>query len=74
MAGTISHMSKPTRNTETRTILAISLPLMAAYVAEMGMMITDMVIVGRLGGNELAAVGLTADCGGDSYLGRLSRS
>lgn len=61
MAGTISHMSKPARNTETRTILAISLPLMAAYVAEMGMMITDMVIVGRLGSNELAAVGLTAD-------------
>jgi MATE family multidrug resistance protein len=34
---------------------------MAAYVAEMGMMITDMIIVGRLGSNELAAVGLTAD-------------
>ena len=54
-------MSKPTRHKETRTILAISLPLMAAYVAEMGMMITDMIIVGRLGSNELAAVGLTAD-------------
>ena len=54
-------MNKPTRHQETRTILAISLPLMAAYVAEMGMMITDMIIVGRLGGNELAAVGLTAD-------------
>jgi len=54
-------MNKPTRHQETRTILAISLPLMAAYVAEMGMMITDMIIVGRLGSNELAAVGLTAD-------------
>ena len=54
-------MSKPTRNQETLTILAISLPLMAAYVAEMGMMITDMIIVGRLGSNELAAVGLSAD-------------
>lgn len=50
-----------TRRQETRTILAISLPLMAAYIAEMGMMITDMIIVGRLGSNELAAVGLTAD-------------
>ena len=50
-----------TRRQETRTILAISFPLMAAYVAEMGMMITDMIIVGRLGSNELAAVGLTAD-------------
>lgn len=37
------------------------MPLMAAYIAEMGMMITDMIIVGRLGSNELAAVGLTAD-------------
>ena len=34
---------------------------MAAYIAEIGMMITDMIIVGRLGSNELAAVGLTAD-------------
>lgn len=47
-------MNKPTRHRETRTILAISLPLIAAYVAEMGMMITDMIIVGRLGSNELA--------------------
>jgi MATE family multidrug resistance protein len=61
MAGTIAHMSKPSRQKETRTILAISLPLMAAYVGEMGMMITDMIMVGRLGSNELAAVGLTAD-------------
>lgn len=51
----------PTRRQETRTILAISLPLLAAYLAEMGMMITDMIIVGRLGSRELAAVGLTAD-------------
>lgn len=50
-----------TRQQETRTILAISLPLMTAYVAEMGMVITDMIIVGRLGSNELAAVGLAGD-------------
>src|SRR5690606_29276737 len=42
-------------------LFAISMPLMAAYLAEMGMMITDMIIVGRLGSAELAAVGLTAD-------------
>lgn len=54
-------MLNPTRHQETRTILAISLPLMAAYVAEMGMVITDMIIVGRLGSNELAAVGLAGD-------------
>jgi MATE family multidrug resistance protein len=51
----------PTSREETRTVLAISIPLVAAYLAEMGMMITDMIIVGRLGSNELAAVGLTAD-------------
>ena len=46
---------------ERRTILHIALPLTAAYVAEMGMVITDMIIVGRLGSNELAAVGLAGD-------------
>jgi MATE family multidrug resistance protein len=54
-------MSLPTRQEETRTILGLSLPLTAAYVAEMGMVITDMIIVGRLGSNELAAVGLAGD-------------
>jgi len=34
---------------------------MAAYVAEMAMVITDMIIVGRLGSNEVAAVGLAGD-------------
>jgi MATE family multidrug resistance protein len=51
----------PEWRAETRTILGISLPLTAAYVAEMGMVITDMIIVGRLGSNELAAVGLAGD-------------
>ena len=46
---------------EVRTLFGISVPLVAAYLAEMGMMITDMIIVGRLGSDELAAVGLTAD-------------
>lgn len=52
---------KPHWQAETRTILRIGLPLTAAYVAEMGMVITDMIIVGRLGSNELAAVGLAGD-------------
>ena len=52
---------KPGWQEETRTILGISLPLTAAFVAEMGMVITDMIIVGRLGSNELAAVGLAGD-------------
>lgn len=49
------------QSSESRTILAIALPLTLAYVAEMGMVITDMVIVGRLGSVELAAVGLAGD-------------
>ncbi len=51
----------PTRREETATIIGISLPLTAAYVGEMIMVITDMIIVGRLGSNELAAVGLAGD-------------
>jgi MATE family multidrug resistance protein len=46
---------------EARALLRIGLPLTAAYIAEMGMVITDMVIVGRLGSDELAAVGLAGD-------------
>ena len=51
----------PSRREETATLFRIGLPLTAAYVAEMGMFITDMIIVGRLGSNELAAVGLAGD-------------
>lgn len=51
----------PALRREVRTLFGISVPLVAAYLAEMGMMITDMIIVGRLGSDELAAVGLTAD-------------
>ena len=51
----------PSRQQETRTIFAICVPLLAAYLAEVGMLITDMIIVGRLGADELAAVGLTGD-------------
>lgn len=54
-------LTEAARQAEPRTIVAIATPLMVAYVAEMGMMITDMIIVGRLGSRELAAVGLTAD-------------
>jgi MATE family multidrug resistance protein len=53
--------SRPTRREETSTLLRIGLPLTAAYLAEMGMFITDMIMVGRLGSNELAAVGLAGD-------------
>lgn len=56
-----SEYNVPPRRREMRTIIAISFPLMMAYLAEMGMVITDMIIVGRLGSNELAAVGLAGD-------------
>ena len=46
---------------EFRTLLTISLPLAAAYLAEIAMMVTDIIIVGRLGSVELAAVGLAGD-------------
>jgi MATE family multidrug resistance protein len=45
---------------ELRAILRISGPLAAAYLAEIAMGITDMLFVGRLGGVELAAVGLAS--------------
>jgi MATE family multidrug resistance protein len=52
---------QPGSRGEAAKLLHIALPLTAAYLAEMGMVITDMVIVGRLGSDELAAVGLAGD-------------
>lgn len=47
--------------TEARAILRICAPLAAAYLAEIAMGITDMVIVGRVGSVELAGVGLASN-------------
>ncbi|MEJ2602842.1 MAG: MATE family efflux transporter [Gammaproteobacteria bacterium] len=52
---------RPTRRGERRSLLAISGPLIAAYLVEMAMLIIDMMIVGHLGSIELAAVGLAGD-------------
>lgn len=52
---------RPTRRSERRSLLAISGPLIAAYLVEMAMLIIDMMIVGHLGSTELAAVGLAGD-------------
>ncbi|MDG2480124.1 MAG: MATE family efflux transporter [Alphaproteobacteria bacterium] len=53
---------KPDRRGVTRDELSalarLGVPLVGASLAEMGMAITDMAIVGRLGALELAAVGL----------------
>lgn len=45
---------------ELHAIVRISAPLAAAYLAEIAMGITDMLFVGRLGGLELAGVGLAS--------------
>ncbi len=54
-----SETARPRR--EVGALLTIALPLAAAYLAEIAMMLTDIVIVGRLGSLELAAVGLAGD-------------
>src|SRR6056297_3992965 len=56
-----AHYWLPTRAAERRSLLTISGPLIAAYLVEMAMLIIDMIIVGRLGSTELAAVGLAGD-------------
>ena len=56
----MKHGETGRRVPEARAILRISGPLAAAYLAEIAMGITDMVIVGRVGSVELAAVGLAS--------------
>ena len=51
----------PTRRAETALLLRIALPLIAAYLAEFAMFVTTKVVVGRLGYQELAAVGLAGE-------------
>ncbi len=46
------------RNEEVAALLKIALPLIAAYLAELAIFLTTKAIVGRLGYEELAAVGL----------------
>jgi len=44
---------------ETGRTLTLALPMVGAYVAELGMWWTDQAIVGRLGADELAAAGIS---------------
>ncbi len=46
---------------ELRTLMKIALPLMAAYLSEFAMHVTTKLIVGGLGYEELAAIGLASD-------------
>ena len=51
----------PSRKAETGILLKIALPLAGAYLAEFAMFLTSRIVVGRLGYQELAAVGLAGE-------------
>ena len=51
----------PKRKDEIKILFSIATPLTAAWIAEMAMFITDMIMVGKIGSKELAAVGLAGD-------------
>jgi multidrug resistance protein, MATE family len=60
MAGqTMATTSMADWRRETGRTLILALPMVGAYVAELGMWWTDQAIVGRLGADELAAAGLS---------------
>ncbi len=50
-----------TAHRETTILLQIAVPLAAAYLAEMAMFITTKMVVGKLGYNALAAVGIAGN-------------
>ena len=56
---TISATPKFTRREEARHLLGVALPLVAAYIAEYLMFVTTKLVVGELGFQHLAAVGLS---------------
>lgn len=56
---TISPIPKFTRRQEARHLLGVALPLVAAYIAEYLMFVTTKLVVGELGYQHLAAVGLS---------------
>ena len=51
----------PSKRLEAKYILAIAAPLIAAYLAEFAMNLTTKIIVGRLGYEELASIGMASD-------------
>lgn len=52
---------KPSRPQEVRALLIIALPLVFAYLADVLMVVTAKMVVGRLGAIELAAAGISTD-------------
>ena len=54
----MSETPQITPRREARSLAAIALPLVAAYLADLAMFVTTKLVVGELGYKELAAVGL----------------
>ena len=52
---------KPTRLLEIKALIVIALPLIFAYLADVLMIITAKMVVGRLGAIDLAAAGVSTD-------------
>ncbi len=52
---------KPSRPQEAKALLVIALPLVFAYLADVVMIVTAKMVVGRLGALELAAAGISTD-------------
>jgi len=52
---------KPTAIAETRTMTVIALPLIFAYLADVLMVLTTKMVVGKLGAVEMAAAGISTD-------------
>ena len=52
---------KPSRLLEVNALIVIALPLIFAYLADVLMIITAKMVVGRLGATELAAAGISTD-------------
>ncbi len=55
------HTPDKARGAEAALLLKIAGPLIAAYMAEFARLVTTKIVVGRLGFEELAAVGLAGD-------------
>ncbi len=54
---------KPSRLHEVKALLVIALPLIFAYLADVLILVTAKMVVGRLGALELAAAGISTDLG-----------
>lgn len=52
---------KPPRLLEIKALIVIALPLIFAYLADVAMIITAKMVVGRLGAIDLAAAGISTD-------------